>query len=88
LGHSGRRCKQRPCVFYWLGRILEGVAENAIRRSLCLGGGMNDKPVIRLQFGNPVLDACGCVAVRVLISDARDSAEKGRTISATSSSLL
>jgi hypothetical protein len=75
--NCGSRFKRPPCVFCCLGGFLEGVAEDAICRSLRVGSGMNDEPVIRFQLGNPVLDVNGGVAVGVLISNSSNSAEEG-----------
>jgi hypothetical protein len=75
FAHFGSRPKRPLCVFCCLGLFLEGVADNAICRSLRIGGGMNDKPVMRLQLANPVLDVgCG-VAVGMLVGNAGNAAK-------------
>jgi hypothetical protein len=67
-----------PGVFGRLALFLKGVAEDAIDRSLSVGGGMNDEPVIFFQLGNPILDVSGGVAVGVLVGNSSDRAKKGR----------
>jgi 3-oxoacyl-[acyl-carrier protein] reductase len=61
-----------------IGLFLEGLSEDAIGGSLCVRSGMDDEAVILFQFGNPVLDVGGGVAVGVFVGNASDSAEEGR----------
>jgi hypothetical protein len=67
-----------PGVFCCLVLFFKRAAENQIHRSLRVGGGMNDEPVIFFQLGNPILDVSGRVAVDALVSDASNGAKKGR----------
>ena len=69
---------RHPCVFRCLGLLLKGVAEDAINRSLRVGGCMNDKSVIFSQRGDPVLDISSGVAFGALVGDPSDGAKKGR----------
>jgi 3-oxoacyl-[acyl-carrier protein] reductase len=61
-----------------IGLFLEGLSEDAIGGSLCVRSGMDDEAVILFQFGNPVLDVGGGVAVGLFVGNASDSAEEGR----------
>ena len=66
-----------PDIFGRLLLFFKRAAEDAINRSLCVGGCMNDKAVVLFQLGNPVLNVSGRVAVGVFVGNSRDSTEEG-----------
>jgi hypothetical protein len=65
-----------PGVFGCLLPLLKGAAENQVRGSLRVGGGINDEAVILFQLFNPVLNVCGGIPVGVLVGDTGDGAKE------------
>jgi hypothetical protein len=74
---SGSDRKRPGFLFRCLLLFFKCVAEDTINRSLGVGGCLNDKAVVLFQFGNPVLNVSGRVAVGMFVGNSCDSTEEG-----------